>query len=127
MSKASNINVNLDVAKRLDVTCRKGDTFSLSMIVTDSEGVLVDFGAYTDIAMQVRSTDSDTGTPIIEFAYPADFDTTTVGTLIVIKDSTFMATVDSGVFVYDMQLTDATGKTVTWFYGLFKINDDVTF
>lgn len=118
--------INLDVAQRVDITCRKGDSFSLSMSVTDASGDDVDFSTYTAINMQIRDTDSDTGTPILEFDYPTDFDDSTLGTLVISKSDAVMATIDSGIFVYDLQLTDSTGKTITWFYGLFKINDDVT-
>jgi len=31
--------VSLDVAQRLDITCRKGDTFNLVVNVTNSSGV----------------------------------------------------------------------------------------
>ena len=77
--------------------------------------------------MQVRPTDEDVATPVIEFTYPTDFETPELGSLVISKDSTFMETVESGIYVYDIQLTDATSKTVTWFYGLFKINDDISF
>ena len=30
--------VNLDVSERLDITCRKGDTFSLTVTLKDSSG-----------------------------------------------------------------------------------------
>ena len=123
----SKTNINLDIAKRLDLTCRKGDSFELSMAVTDANGTEVDFSTYTDIKLQVRPTDEDTGVPVLEFTYPTDFNTSTLGLLIVSKSSASMATIAAGIYVYDMQLTDATGKTVTWFYGLFKINDDISF
>jgi hypothetical protein len=37
-----------------------------------------------------------------------------------------MANAEAGLFVYDFQLTDSSNKTVTWFYGLFTINDDIS-
>ena len=126
MAKSGNLSVNIDASKRLDITCRKGDTFELTITATDAEGANVDFGSYTSIDLQVRPTDEDTGTPVISFDHPADFDTSTSGQLVVSKSATTMAGVAAGIYVYDMQLTDSTGKTITWFYGLFKINDDVT-
>lgn len=124
----SSTSVNLDVAKRLDLTCRKGDTFSLSMSVTDATGASVDFSVYTDIKMQVRPTvDDDVASPILEFDYPTDYDTSVVGQLEISKSATAMSAVAAGMYVYDLQLTDAVGKTITWFYGLFKVNDDISF
>jgi len=126
MGHATNsLKISTDVAKRLDITCRKGDTFVLTMTVTDSAGDPVDFSTYADILLQVRPNDEDTGTPIVEIL-GGDWDTSTVGTLIGTKDAATMAAVDAGWYVYDLQLTDSAGTVVTWFYGIFKINDDVT-
>lgn len=126
MAKSGNLSVSTDVSKRLDITCRKGDTFELTITATDAEGENVEFGSYTSIDLQVRPTDEDTGTPVISFDHPADFDTGTAGQLVITKAAQEMSGVAAGVYVYDMQLTDSTGKTITWFYGIFKVNDDVT-
>jgi hypothetical protein len=123
MAANTNLSVNLDVAKRLDITCRKGDTFELVISATDSSGNDIDFTAYTDAVLQVRPTD-DSATLVLEFAV-SDFDLT-VGSITANKTAAEMAAVDSGIYVYDLELTDSVGKVVTWFYGLFKINDDVT-
>jgi hypothetical protein len=126
MAKSGNLSVSTDISKRLDITCRKGDTFEMTIDATDAEGDAVAFGSYSDIALEVRPTDEDSGTPVLSFDYPADFNTAVAGKLVISKSATVMAAVTAGVYVYDMQLTDSAGKTVTWFYGLFKINDDVT-
>jgi len=123
MAANTNLSVNLDVAKRLDITCRKGDTFELVISATDSSGDDIDFTAYTDAVLQVRPTD-DSATLVLEFAV-SDFDLA-VGSITANKTAAEMAAVDSGIYVYDLELTDGSGKVVTWFYGLFKINDDVT-
>ena len=122
-----NLQANLDVAKRLDITCRKGDTFQLSMEVNDDNGDPIDFSLYTSIKMQVReSEDDDDDSPVFSFEYPAAYDTSEVGKLIINKTASDMANVQSGLFVYDLQLTDQSNKTVTWFYGIFRVNDDIT-
>jgi len=127
MSHTTNkIAVSTDVSKRLDITCRKGDTFKLVMQVKDNDGVDVDFSLYTDVLLQVRPHDEDTATPVLELVF-ADFDTATVGQITGIKAAADMALVDAGTYVYDWQFTDASGVVVTWFYGIFKINDDVAF
>lgn len=127
MGLTSNLSVNLDVSKRLDITCRKGDTFSLVISATDSAGSPIDFGAYTDMLIQVRPTDEDTGTPVVAFSWPTDFNTATVGQVTVEKDAATMAALEAGIYVYDYQMTDAGGNVATWFYGTFTINDDVSF
>lgn len=114
--------VNLDVAKRLDITCRKGDTFSLTINVTDSNGDAVDLSSYA-FKMEVRPTDTSATVTI------ADTDITASGTaggvLTVTIASSIMAAVDSGLYSYDLQ-TIASGVTQTWLYGVLQVNEDVT-
>jgi len=123
MATNTKLSVNLDVAKRLDITCRKGDTFELLISATDSDGNDIDFGAYSNAVLQVRPTD-DSATLVLEFTI-LDFQMI-VGSFTASKTAAEMSAVDAGVYVYDLELTDGDGKVVTWFYGLFKINDDVT-
>jgi hypothetical protein len=121
-----NLQVNLDVAKRLDIVCRKGDSFELTLEVTDAEGNAIDFSLYSSMKFQVREAEEDTGTPVLEFSYPSDFITSTTGKITIKKTADLMANAEAGLFVYDFQLTDSSNKTVTWFYGLFTINDDIS-
>ena len=119
------LQANLDIAQRLDITCRKGDTFELVISVKDSAGVALDLSAYTDFEIDVRPTDDDSGTPILTFTN-SDFNGSAEGILTATKSFTDMAAVESGTFVYDLQATDSAATRVTWFYGLFKVVDDVT-
>ena len=125
MAASSNINVNLDVAKRLDITCRKGDTFELTVEAKDSDGNTIDFTSYTMGLAQVRPTD-DSSTLVLEFTDTAATIVFANGSFKLTQTAATMAAVDAGVYVYDVQLADASGKIVTWFYGLFKINEDVS-
>lgn len=125
MASSSNISVNLDVAKRLDITCRKGDTFELFIEAKDSLGNDIDFTTYTMGLAQVRPTD-DSSTLVLEFTDTAGTIVFSNGKFKLTQTATTMSSVDSGVYVYDIQLADASAKIVTWFYGLFKINEDVS-
>ena len=125
---------NLDIAQRLDITCRKGDSFQLLFNVKDADGALVDFTTFTDFQMDVRDTDfeidvrptdEDSGTPVLTFAY-SDFAASNLGVLTATKSYTDMESVEAGTFVYDLQATDGGAVRTTWFYGLFTIIDDVT-
>lgn len=109
----------------MDITCRKGDTFQLILNVKDSAGSNIDFSLYTDIKLQVRPHDEDTATPIIDMGLSA-WDTATVGQVTGTHSAADMSAVEAGVYVYDLEFTDANGIVATWFYGIFKINDDVT-
>lgn len=125
MAHKNTLSVSTDVAKRLDITCRKGDTFELTINAADSTGLPIDFNVFIDMKFQVRPTDEDTGTPILSFDFPSNYQQS-VGSLIIRKAATDMESIESGVYVYDFELTDQNSKTTTWFYGIFKINDDVS-
>lgn len=119
------LKANLDIAQRLDITCRKGDTFNMVITIKDSTGAALDLSTYTDFNLDVRPTDEDATTPILEFTN-SDFTGTNAGTLTFVKAYADMASVEAGTFVYDLQATDGSAVRTTWFYGLFTIIDDVT-
>lgn len=112
--------VNLDTSNRLDITCRKGDTFRLILTLTDSAGSSLDATTY-DFKMEVRNSDTATNTVV------ASGDVSYIkasGQLTVIIDESNMS-MDGGLYVYDLQATKS-GDVQTWLHGLFKVNEDVT-
>jgi hypothetical protein len=117
--------LNLDLSQRLDITCRKGDTFKMQLLVKDSNNVPVNVsGSIYSYKLEVRETDTSP-TPII----PASgfiFNGDASGNLTIEASATTM-NVDSGLYVYDLQTTIiASGFVQTWFYGLFNIHEDVS-
>jgi len=117
--------INLDTAARLDITCRKGDTFSLEL---DFEQTI----PTTGWSMHVRETDTSEGDVNIEI--PEDDITFTVsenssGKVALLTISIPFGTmedIESGMYVYDLQnFAKATGVK-TYVFGLFKVNEDVT-
>ena len=122
MANCNTSQVQLDVAKRLDITCRKGDTFNLVINVTDSAGTAVDLSTYS-FKMQVKETDTSSTNVI------SNDDITITGTaagvLTVNIPSTVMTSVSSGLYAYDLQTINA-GVTQTWLTGVLKVNEDVT-
>ena len=122
MANCNTSQVQLDVAKRLDITCRKGDTFSLVINVTDSAGTAVNLSTYS-FKMQVKETDTSSTNVI------SNDDITITGTaagvLTVNIPSTVMTSVSGGLYVYDLQTINA-GVTQTWLTGVLKVNEDVT-
>ena len=123
--------VNLDKAARLDIVCRKGDTFEL----------VLDFGAEMEQAaanwkMQVAPSDTATAILSLEgatnFTIEANDDGVNYAKVTITASSTVMGGIDSGLYVYDIQ-TDSntagtTGGTVkTLLYGTFKVNEDITY
>ena len=123
--------INLDRSQRLDIICRKGDTFILNLEIKNDEGVAVNLFETTNVysfVMEVRLSDtsatalltpkvtiSQESTGLVTFTVPAE-------TMIV----------NSGLYVYDIQQTRTNSSTSevlaveTLVYGTFKINEDVT-
>lgn len=128
-------DINLDISQRVDITCRKGDTFKLDLDITDENGDAKNLVDYS-FKMEVRTSEDadgavsssdvilstvDTGSKEITVSDP-----TATGDVVFTVSATNMAGMTSGLYVYDIQATDATGIVTTWLSGLFKINEDVS-
>ena len=115
-------SVNLDVAQRLDITCRKGDSFSLTL----------DFGQSVSgtWAMKVLASDDDNpGTSLITFEpiTVTNNEDAVTDAKVIIEATAANMNVASGTYVYDLQRTiTSSGVVTTYLYGVFKINEDVT-
>tara|TARA_R100001510_G_scaffold49581_1_gene48006 strand:+ start:463 stop:855 length:393 start_codon:yes stop_codon:yes gene_type:complete len=123
--------INLDTSQRVDITCRKGDTFSLRLTVTDADGA-ANFEADHIFRMEVR--DSDTGDPIsngsadFTISVTADSDDFTAKYVDLTLSAETMKTMPSGLYVYDVEqkTNDSTPVVSTLIYGTLKINEDIT-
>lgn len=119
--------VNLDTATRLDIICRKGDTFSLTI---DFNTTLTTDYPNTYWKMQIR--DSDDGTSGPNNINPETFSTTSSNFTVngeelkidILSSSTSLW--NSGTYVYDLQTDDTSGGVRTWLFGTFTINEDIT-
>ena len=143
--------VNLDTATRLDIVCRKGDSFLLELDfgkempasnVPDGKNGLYAF----KVKASTTSDDAVTGDFSINVTNSADGETNHV--VKVEASSADMTSfgnnntdVKAGLYVYDLQVTDrgsadptptyiysqvdGVDRTVTLLYGTFKIVDDV--
>jgi hypothetical protein len=137
--------VNLDVAKRVDIICRKGDTFKLEIDLKAADGTLVAAGAYS-YHMEVRVADysntgydspnagsGDTNADIIlstkDDANGSKLITyeSLEGKVIFKVTNTKMKLVPAGLYVYDIEaIAAANSESQTWMYGTFKVNEDIT-
>ena len=126
-------NINLDTSQRVDITCRKGDTFSLRLTVTDADDA-ANFENGHIFRMEVR--DSDTGDPVANTADPAvnftitvtaDDDDVTAKYVDLTLSADTMKTMPSGLYVYDVEqkTDDSTPVVSTLIYGTLKINEDI--
>lgn len=120
--------VNLDTSARLDIICRRGDTFEL---VVDFNTSLSAYSAET-WKMQVRDNDTNNSTDAADILIDVTGASTGVtetgfavsGQNLTIRITNSDMNVESGLYVYDLQTT-ATGVT-TWLHGEFKIVEDIT-
>ena len=125
-----------DVAQKLNITARKGDTFRLSVTFKNAQGGEISIPGNYTFKMQVRNSafdDTDAGA-LIEItetqanAVANGFDTTgAAGNVVINIDSTNMNNIDGGRYVYDLQATNIADNSVqTWLKGNFVVNEDVT-
>lgn len=121
--------VNLDTSARLDIICRRGDTFDLTV---DFNASLSSYAA-TAWKLQVRDSDTnnsaDAADILIEVPGVQSSDSSTTGfsvssTALTIRIKSSDMDVDSGLYVYDLQ-TNVSGVK-TWLHGEFKIVEDIT-
>ena len=123
-------SINLDIASRVDIACRRGDTFVLELTFKDETGAVIDLSSGYNWMMQVRETDTSTaavldGDSNDESANDFGFTGTNAGVLTITASATVMAGIAGGVYVYDLQ--SAQGAVVTtWMYGKFTVNEDVS-
>lgn len=116
---------NLDTSSRLDIVCRKGDTFSLPIDFQTT----VNTSGWT---MQVRQTDTSEGDDNIileadDTAIAVSTGTATNSKITVTVAASVMELMPSGLFVYDIQNSSGDPAVVkTYLYGTFKVNEDVT-
>ena len=115
--------VSLDVAQRLDITCRKGDTFNLVINVSDSSGSPVNLSTYT-FEMEVRQTDTSSGPTIANSDITIDGTGRGTGVLTINIPAATMEK-DAGLYVYDLE-TIKGGVHQTWLTGVLTIVEDVT-
>jgi len=132
--------VNLDVSEKLNITCKRGDTFNLGLLMKDSDGDLLDVSEY-QFLMQVKGdVDPITGErPLIigtsdqgqvassENSVPTNFNITSddEGNVSILASASVMAAIQPGSYVYDIQQT-TEDITTTIFEGRFIVNDDIS-
>lgn len=127
--------VNLDISEKLNITCRKGDTFSMTITLKDSEGnplSLVD-DEY-EFLMQVRTYKSQGGELIMGTIASAaqqvtnenfTFSTDNDGNVTITAADSVMRNVPAGRYVYDLQQM-VNSETTTLLEGSFVVNDDIS-
>ena len=143
--------VNLDVAERLDITCKRGDTFSLTLTLNDSSGTAIDLTGY-EFLMDVKTNPARTRSGISDREVIASSslsrsssdskglteeqksklsngfvfsDGTTSGVVTVTASADVMKEIPVGSFAYDIQQKTAEVVT-TILRGSFSVNEDIS-
>jgi hypothetical protein len=146
-------SVNLDTTSRLDITCRKGDTFQLTVTLKDTSGTALPLSTdkYTFL-MQVRDRRKNRAlpvarTPIVDEVNaaldsqgivigsaqmgvkgPVNFQFNSIddsGNVTIFLSASDMRKVEAGRYRYDFQYkVNDTEKTVL--EGSFTVNEDIS-
>ena len=141
--------VNLDVSEVLDITCRQGDTFELTLTLKDSSGSGLNLSTDNySFVMQVWPSNRRGSNPLIATtekglkgrnlnteelpgaAYFEPFVVDDNGNVTIKATAATMRNVPAGRYVYDLQFILPTASGVdthtTVLRGSFTINEDVT-
>jgi len=127
---------NLDIAEKLDIVCKRGDSFNMTITMTDSAGTAINLTDYT-FSMEVKSKRIEGGR-VAGINNQHVYEETILANASITKEvnaasgqvsfsvtAETMKTLSPGVYVYDIQY-DNTSEVRTILEGLFKINPDVS-
>ena len=134
--------VNLDVSEKLNITCKKGDTFNLGLLMKNSDGDPLDVSNYRFLMQVKGDPDPVTGErPLIigtasegkvaqkdDSGVATNFSilATENGNVTITAASSTMSLIEAKSYVYDIQQTTAGDVTTTIFEGRFIVNDDIS-
>ena len=120
--------LNLDQSQRVDIVCRKNDTFSLKLQISDENGTAVNLSSgwsfNNELATNRIMSTNNTGVGQITL----DNTGYTSGEVIFTCSADNMG-VAAGLYVYDIQQVDTSADpdiVETILYGTFQINEDIT-
>lgn len=117
--------INLDISTKLDITCRRNDSFSLELTMNDPNGDPIDLTEYSSFKMEIRRHDRKTGTATLAMRSESNEITGTSEGVLSINKAAADMDIPGGSYVYDLQAVKNAVVT-TWLRGKFIINEDVT-
>lgn len=107
-----------------DITTFRGDTLALNLVLTDSDGAVIDITGYT-FFFTVKQNDDDSDSSALIAENQTSHTIATAGTSNITVNAT--ATVlTAGDYPYDVQMKDASGSITTLIKGDLIIRQDVT-
>ncbi len=129
--------LNLDQSQRVDIVCRKNDTFALKLQISDESGTAVDLTSGWSFNMDVRTADTDNDLTTDRIMSTGNSGAGQItpsitggasGEVLFTCQAEDMD-VAAGLYVYDIQQVDTSSDpdiVETVLYGTFQINEDVT-
>ncbi len=126
--------VNLDTSEVVNITCRRGDTFSLALTLKDSSSTAIQLSTLGyEFLMEVRNqtagSDIIIGTPgkgrEAKDGSAFTFTTDDSGGVTIDATAAIMRKVPAGNYVYDLQQI-VDGNHTTIIRGSFKVNEDIS-
>jgi len=118
--------INLDTSQRVDIVCKRGDTFSLRLTLTDNATPpAASFESDDTFLMQVRDSDNNDDTTELSTS-PTTPDPTSQTYIDFTFSAAQMKAINAGLYVYDIQQKTNEGVVTTLIYGTLKVNEDVS-
>lgn len=114
--------IYIDNARRRDIICRKGATFTKTFLVTNVNGTDYDFTDKT-VTLEVYSPVGTT--TVLNFATGSGL-TLVTGEIQLLKTAAQMAVVRRRDYLYQLWITHASGVKEMWLNGYFVVNESVS-
>lgn len=106
--------------KRYDIAIYEGDTFSVTLNFKDASNVAIDLTGFTGLCQFKNSANTATvATPTVT----VNSGGVTGAVLIQLLDTTILT---EGTYLYDVQLTDPSGKKRTYIGGQITVTGDIS-
>lgn len=114
------------MAKKLNISIVRGDSYSALLTVTDYLGTVQDITGYKFFftAKSSNTDQIDDSTAVIEHSWTSHIDPTAGKTTFVIAATD--TRISSGTYVYDIQMVSNTDVVTTLYYGSLTIAREVT-
>lgn len=108
-----------------DIIHTRGDTFLWDIIGYNEDFTPYDFTGYT-FAMKLRRAPS--GTVVVDIdntSFTISNENGTKDKVTIEEDKASFTNIDLGTYLYDVQFTDASGRTFTFIKGKFEMRYDI--
>ena len=121
---STGITYNADIARKLRIILRKGDSFLMNAEIKNSDGDDIDMSVYT-FNMHIKETEESVSSVLSSTANQITL-TGGSGVLTVEISADNTASIDEGDYVYDIEVINSNNFKTTWLYGDLCVNQDVT-